>query len=302
MLELACIGYCSIMQTHSFMLKISSHTNERLVSTDALCVPAALAFFCAVCLSSCVVLCCVACVFSPHHLCVCCCVRISPSESLLYLEAKHYQSLQLAACDSILTDLQRSKQSPLFLSRSFFCLHPTPLLFLSPPSPSSLFSPLGYFYLFFFSLSSRSYFHLRTSNPSLFLFSPFFLCLLLSLNTFNCPFLFSVFCTVLIFSFHLHDFLTQVATFLFFHPVSLPVCPPSSVRFEMLGCSCTSPNSISAAAPLVFFSLLNSGSLSLFPHIFIIQSVAIRCTCSRTRQLHHLKQIHFETNIKQRSL
>lgn len=61
-----------------------------------------------------------------------CCGRISPSQSLLYLEAKHYQSLQLAACDSILTDLQRSKQSP-------FCL-----VHFSTPHPQTHLSDLSH--------------------------------------------------------------------------------------------------------------------------------------------------------------
>ena len=53
---------------------------------------------------------------------------------VLYLEPKRYQTVQLVLCDSILTDLLLSKQSPLFLFCSFSAqLHPlsVSLLFLS---------------------------------------------------------------------------------------------------------------------------------------------------------------------------
>lgn len=114
--------------------------------------------------------------FYSHHLCVCCCGRISPSQSLLYLEAEPYQSLQLAACDSILTDLQRSNQSPLFLSRSFFLpistTHPlsfshatlTVLYFLFSPFGSTLLS----FHLFFFRPQVLYHIHPYTLLSSFF--------------------------------------------------------------------------------------------------------------------------------------
>lgn len=89
--------------------------------------------------------------FSPSLVC-CCCGRISTSQGLLYLEAEHYQSAQLAACDSILTDLQLSKQSCLFLSHSFFCLSPPPLSFLSYLCHRPLFSPHSAPSIFFFPL------------------------------------------------------------------------------------------------------------------------------------------------------
>ena len=100
--------------------------------------------------------------------------RISPSRSLLYLEAKHYQSAQPAASDSILTDLQLSKQSPLFLSRSFLCLpaclHPlsdfplTSLADLSFFLSSSLLASFLYSQFFFFFSFSLIRLHLHLGH------------------------------------------------------------------------------------------------------------------------------------------
>lgn len=117
------------------------------------------------------------CLFYSHHLC--CCGRISPSRRLLYLEAKHYQSVQLAACDSILTDQQHSKQPPLFMSRSFVCLSATPLSFFltSLIVLSFLFTPL-----LTFPLLSSFLYYLHQSQC---FFLPFLPCLYCFFMYFN---------------------------------------------------------------------------------------------------------------------
>lgn len=65
--------------------------------------------------------------FSPSLLLLLC-----PNQtiSVLYLEPRRYRTLQLALCDSILTDLRLSKQSPHFCF-AHFLLSYTPSLFLS---------------------------------------------------------------------------------------------------------------------------------------------------------------------------
>lgn len=118
--------------------KMSLQGNYQLLSAYAFCMCTDLAF----CIPSFSPRCWDASLYS-HRLGVCCCASISPSQCLLYLEAEHYQSLQLAACDFILTDLQRSQQSPLFLSRSFF---------RPPPFSPFLFTP-SLLIPFFLSLS-----------------------------------------------------------------------------------------------------------------------------------------------------
>lgn len=145
------------------------------------------------------------CLLYSHHICVCCCGRISPSQCLLYLEAKHYQSVQLAACDSILTDLQLSKQSPLFLSRSFFCLSPPPLPFsLTSLTNLSCLSSLHSFHLFLlsFRLFSPSYFKPISVQSNLSQSLPFLLCLYCFFIHFNR----SIFTQFIFFSFLLAFF------------------------------------------------------------------------------------------------
>lgn len=90
--------------------------------------------------------------------------------SVLYLEPKRYQAVQLALCDSILTDLQLSKQSPLFLFCSFSAQLPRPslsLLHLSPVSSSMASSTAFYKGIFSFVYkASVSLFVFKLPNRS----------------------------------------------------------------------------------------------------------------------------------------
>lgn len=120
---------------------------------------------------------------------------------VLYLETKHYQNY---SWPPILTDLQLLRQSPVFLSRSFFHLCPPPLSFSLTFLPHPSLYHLPFFpSIFFFSLSG--YFDLHTSRKILF-FSPFFFFVLLNYSVVT----HSLFMPPYFFPFHLYHFLSNV--------------------------------------------------------------------------------------------
>lgn len=162
---------------------------------------------------------------------------------------------QPATCDSILTDLQLSRQSPVFLSRSFFRLCPPPLSLLLSHSSlihlSLLFLPLLPSFSFLFQVI------LTFILQAKFCFSPFsflFFCLITLLPRVLFSYL------TFFFPFQLHHFISHIVQMI------LPCfnCQFVSFPLHIKALYCCSLVPIS----LLLFSSLSLKSLQISPHLF----------------------------------